>query len=315
MRSDLGGLNLSDVPKVLIETGNMRNATDAARLESAAYRQREARGARARARGVPRLSPSFPASRIGARADDAHAASGGDWRACSPSTRDGSSPGSCSCVVTGTLVLSARSANTPVPGYVGAPGSVQAEAPTAAELDNVRAQITTWLARNGFDGYRVSEVTAFTNNDYVVVQTKAGRDAFELLAAPGAGWLMLEPPSMLWNTRYGMPKSWETNWSGSGMMPSLMGGSRAAGQWNGWFAAGKAHVEARRPPRRGSRTAGSRARIPASARAACAASPATSRSTRRSRGKEAGMLSVNAATGAVWYHGWHGGFLAGRDYS
>ena len=43
VRSDLGGLNLSDVPKVLIETGNMRNATDAARLESAAYRQREAR--------------------------------------------------------------------------------------------------------------------------------------------------------------------------------------------------------------------------------------------------------------------------------
>jgi N-acetylmuramoyl-L-alanine amidase len=41
-RSDLGGLNLSDVPKVLIETGNMRNSADAARLESAAYRQREA---------------------------------------------------------------------------------------------------------------------------------------------------------------------------------------------------------------------------------------------------------------------------------
>ena len=42
VRSDLGGLNLSDVPKVLIETGNMRNAVDAARLESPAYRQREA---------------------------------------------------------------------------------------------------------------------------------------------------------------------------------------------------------------------------------------------------------------------------------
>jgi len=41
-RSDLGGLNLSDVPKVFIETGNMRNATDAARLESGAYRQRAA---------------------------------------------------------------------------------------------------------------------------------------------------------------------------------------------------------------------------------------------------------------------------------
>ncbi len=42
VRSDLGGLNLSDVPKVFVETANMRNATDASRLVSAAYRQREA---------------------------------------------------------------------------------------------------------------------------------------------------------------------------------------------------------------------------------------------------------------------------------
>jgi N-acetylmuramoyl-L-alanine amidase len=42
VRTDLGGLNLSTVPKVFIETGNMRNAVDAKRLESAAYRQREA---------------------------------------------------------------------------------------------------------------------------------------------------------------------------------------------------------------------------------------------------------------------------------
>lgn len=42
VRSDLGGLNLSDVPKVFVETANMRNAWDATRLRSAAYRQREA---------------------------------------------------------------------------------------------------------------------------------------------------------------------------------------------------------------------------------------------------------------------------------
>ncbi|MFN8038002.1 MAG: N-acetylmuramoyl-L-alanine amidase [Acidimicrobiales bacterium] len=41
-RSDLGGLNLSSVPKVFIETGNMRNAADAARLGDPAFRQRAA---------------------------------------------------------------------------------------------------------------------------------------------------------------------------------------------------------------------------------------------------------------------------------
>jgi N-acetylmuramoyl-L-alanine amidase len=42
VRSDLGGLNLSDVPKVFIETGNMRSARDASLLSSPPFRQKEA---------------------------------------------------------------------------------------------------------------------------------------------------------------------------------------------------------------------------------------------------------------------------------
>ena len=42
VRTDLGGLNLSKVPKVFIECANMRNAADAARLTSPAWRQRAA---------------------------------------------------------------------------------------------------------------------------------------------------------------------------------------------------------------------------------------------------------------------------------
>jgi N-acetylmuramoyl-L-alanine amidase len=43
VRSDLGGLNLSDVPKVFIEAGNLRNGRDAALLSSARFRDRAAR--------------------------------------------------------------------------------------------------------------------------------------------------------------------------------------------------------------------------------------------------------------------------------
>jgi hypothetical protein len=32
-------------------------------------------------------------------------------------------------------------------------------------------------------------------------------------------------------------------------------------------------------------------------------------------GKTAGMLSVNAKTGAVWYHGWHGKFVSEHQLS
>jgi N-acetylmuramoyl-L-alanine amidase len=48
-RSDLGGLNLSDVPKVFIETGNMRNRTDARLLGDPRFRHQ---AARALARGL-----------------------------------------------------------------------------------------------------------------------------------------------------------------------------------------------------------------------------------------------------------------------
>jgi N-acetylmuramoyl-L-alanine amidase len=44
VRSDLGGLNLSRVPAVFIECGNMRDTADAARLSAPAWRERAARG-------------------------------------------------------------------------------------------------------------------------------------------------------------------------------------------------------------------------------------------------------------------------------
>jgi N-acetylmuramoyl-L-alanine amidase len=43
VRSDLGGLNLSNVPKVFVETGNLRNAEDAMLLAEGSFRQRIAR--------------------------------------------------------------------------------------------------------------------------------------------------------------------------------------------------------------------------------------------------------------------------------
>ncbi|MDQ0910989.1 N-acetylmuramoyl-L-alanine amidase [Streptomyces canus] len=43
-RTDLGGLNLSRVPKVFIECGNMRDSKDAALLTSGAWRQKAAQG-------------------------------------------------------------------------------------------------------------------------------------------------------------------------------------------------------------------------------------------------------------------------------
>ena len=51
-RGDLGGLRLSDVPKVFVETANMRNRSDARKLESRRFRKRIAHGI---AEGVQRF--------------------------------------------------------------------------------------------------------------------------------------------------------------------------------------------------------------------------------------------------------------------
>ena len=56
-RGDLGGLNLSTVPKVLIECANMRNATDAALVTDPGWRQAAADSL---ARGLSQFLIGFP---------------------------------------------------------------------------------------------------------------------------------------------------------------------------------------------------------------------------------------------------------------
>ena len=52
-RDDLAGLNLTTVPKVLVECGNMRNATDAALLTSATLPAGDSQGAGGRDHALP----------------------------------------------------------------------------------------------------------------------------------------------------------------------------------------------------------------------------------------------------------------------
>ncbi|MGH9072326.1 MAG: N-acetylmuramoyl-L-alanine amidase family protein, partial [Acidimicrobiales bacterium] len=59
LRDDLGGLNLSTVPKVFIECANMRNATDASLLQQPTWQSQAAQGI---AQGITRfLQTAHPA--------------------------------------------------------------------------------------------------------------------------------------------------------------------------------------------------------------------------------------------------------------
>ena len=76
--------------------------------------------------------------------------------------------------------------------------------PNSAALGAIRSDVQQWLTSAGFKGFRVSEVMAFANNDYVAVDGVDGKPAFELLTSSSTNWVMEEPASMMWNTKYGM---------------------------------------------------------------------------------------------------------------
>ncbi len=198
-------------------------------------------------------------------------------------------------------------------GSGGGAGPSGTAKPTAAQLGAVRDRIDRWLAQAGFAGFRVAEVMAFTNNDYVAVHDPRGKPAFELLTDLATSWVMEEPPSMMWNTRYGMARG------GVGGVGPMMGGWLGPGAWNGWYGSGRGPVAttkaavlvanvwlAKASP--GERVA------PDAGGTAMGAFPGYYSFDTVRAGTTAGMLSVNARTGAVWYHAWHGRFLAERDF-
>lgn len=127
---------------------------------------------------------------------------------------------------------------------------------------------------------RVGEVMRFTKNYYAELKESDGTRATEVLVDPRSGAVQLEfGPAMMWNTRYGM-----------------MGGSRPETR----LTARQAQEAAERwVADRDGLTVGEPEAFPGY----------YTLHTLRD-GHVDGMLKVNAADGDVWYHGWHGEFIA-----
>jgi hypothetical protein len=181
------------------------------------------------------------------------------------------------------------------------------------DLGAVRDRVESWLSTQGFASFKVSEVMAFTNNDYVAVSDGKGKPAFELLYTPRASWLMEEPVSMMWNTRYGMMGGFAET-AGSGPLWGMMGGGGMMGGWNGWYGGGSGKVTTLAQAVEVANSWLAQYRGAKRAESDGRAFPGYYTLDTTRNGKTAGMLSVNATTGAVWYHGWHGAFVAERMF-
>jgi hypothetical protein len=160
-------------------------------------------------------------------------------------------------------------------------------------LEDAQAAVERYVADLGYDGLHVTEVMEFERNFYAIVAEEYnGIGAMELLIDKSSGAVGPEPgPNMMWNARYGMHGGGRM---GMGRMWGLASGEMALSSQEAERAAQR-WLDANLP----GRTAGE-------------ADAFFGYYTLHflKNGQIDGMLSVHGSSGDVWYHSWHGGFVA-----
>jgi hypothetical protein len=178
-------------------------------------------------------------------------------------------------------------------------------------------------------GLKTAEVMQFTNNFYVRLDDKSGHGATEVLVDPKTGSVTVEyGPAMMWNTAYGMMSGTSRAGMTGGGSTGMMGGNSSSGRMGGGIGSGHGMMGSYggspnwTPP-----TSGTTGPVTATQARQIAntwlagkdtalsagvpdAMPGYFTMETRRNGKVDGMLSVNASTGALWYHWWHGQFVA-----
>ena len=204
--------------------------------------------------------------------------------------------------------------------------SPSAERSAVRSLADARAKAQAFADRLKL---KTDEVLQFERNYYVKLVDARGNGATEVLVDPPAGIVSLEyGPAMMWNTRYGVHDRRATRgmmnggMMGRGMMNgaggSIMDGTRGgmmngtgAGMMNGSRPVG----QATRPASRAGARAIAQRWLDANRSGVRAESggdrfPGYYTFETLRDGRIDGMISVNASTGAVWWHWWHGAFVA-----
>jgi len=161
-------------------------------------------------------------------------------------------------------------------GWFGLAGNGQA----VTSMPAARARAQAFADRLG-GGLKAGEVMRFSNGYYSELLTSNGQGATEVLIDPASGAVSIEyGPAMMWNTRFGM---------------------HTVGDVAARVSAAAAVKGAQ---------AGLDAQHTGLTTGEATAFPGYYTMHTLSGGKIVGMMSVNAVTGAVWYHTWHGTFIA-----
>jgi hypothetical protein len=175
-------------------------------------------------------------------------------------------------------------------------------------LDAAKQAFQAYIDRTGNQDLALDEVMQFQWNYYAIVQEKStGSKAFELLADPQTGTVFPEMgPNMMWNTKYSPMAAY-----GGGMMGGIGGfapGATMSGTWGPTAPTTQPTVTADQANQIAQQwldqhQAGSATEAPDSFSGYYTVHIMKDGTTN-------GMLSVNAYTGQVWYHAWHGAFVS-----
>ncbi|MFD2420342.1 hypothetical protein [Amycolatopsis pigmentata] len=134
-------------------------------------------------------------------------------------------------------------------------------------------------------GLHVGEVMQFSNGYYVELLDPSGHGATEVLVDPQSGDVRVEEgPAMMWNTRYGMMPANQP-------APAAIAPEQAQRIADQWLRGNQPGLHA----------------------ADATAFPGYYTLHTQHDDRIVGMLSVNGQNGAVWYHTWHGQFIAMQE--
>jgi hypothetical protein len=168
-------------------------------------------------------------------------------------------------------------------GMMGASYGLAGDGRRVETLDAARARAQAFADQLGL---RVGEVMQFSNGFYAELNTVDGQGATEVLIDPTDGSVGIEyGPAMMWNTSYGMhavAPGWATTRVTAEQARTI------AQQWLDQSMPGLSAGEPEVFP-----------------------GYVTVHTLRN--GAVVGMMSVNSASGAVWYHTWHGRYIASSE--
>ena len=198
-------------------------------------------------------------------------------------------------------------------GMMGNFGSLENVDPIS--LEDAETAVTNYLATLNNDKLALGEIMIFDNHAYAqILDNNTGLGAFEVLIDPTTGNVSAEPgPNMMWNTEYGMMTG--NNVMGNGMMNGQFGsgmmGMGQSGNMMGNFgyapdaeinitaeeavASAQEYLDAYLPGKTADETADQ--------------FPGYYTLHVLEDGETIGMLSVNAYTGQVFLHHWHGNLI------